>query len=164
MDDLYHSEEYDYDSENQMPETDDESICVTPPKRHCGENDIIYKDLYDRYQCVEKCDSEINESLANFINTSFRNGVSDDTLNDMLKDIHRPVNCEVLVKTKVNTCIWRLLNPQTQSEDVKFQAIQNILVKAASNFSKILDEESSNIDSQSLEWGNKLYGSFRSNE
>ncbi|XP_060552708.1 uncharacterized protein LOC132713987 [Ruditapes philippinarum] len=39
------------------------------------------------------------------------------------------------------------------SDDVKFQAIQNVVVKAAINISKLLDKEGEKLDTQSIEWG-----------
>ena len=131
---------------------EDDSVSSEPPqKKSCLENDK-FKDLCDKYQIAEKCDHEINDNLAAFINSSFRNGIPEETLTEMLKDIHRPQNCEALVKTKVNPCIWRLLKPQTQIEDVKFQTLQNVLVKASVNLAKLLDKESEALDSQSMEW------------
>ncbi|XP_060585227.1 uncharacterized protein LOC132741147 [Ruditapes philippinarum] len=123
-----------------------------PRKRVCNESDI-FRNLCDKFQSVEKCDTEINDDLATFVNNSFRNGIADDSLSNIVKEIHRPVNCESLVKTKVNGCIWRLLKPQSQSDDVKFQAIQNVVVKAAINITKLLDKEGEKLDTQSIEWG-----------
>lgn len=86
---------------------------------------MLFRGLSDKFLLAEKVDSEINDNLALFVNSSFRNGVSDERVSEMMKDIHRPQNCESLIKTRVNAGMWRLLKPQTQTEDAKMQAIQN---------------------------------------
>ena len=35
--------------------------------------------------------------LADFVNTSFKNGLTDEKKNELLKDIHRPANTVALV-------------------------------------------------------------------
>ncbi len=81
----------------------------------------------DSFNKKEMVDSEVNEDLASFINVTFREGISDEKQSDILKNIQRPVNCDSLVKTRVNSSIWRLLKPHTQSEDVKMQLCKTIL-------------------------------------
>ncbi|KAH3705259.1 hypothetical protein DPMN_080327 [Dreissena polymorpha] len=112
-----------------------------------------FKGLSDKFLFSEKVDNEVNDDLAMFINTSFRSGVSEERVTEICKDVHRPVNCEALTKTRVNPGIWRLLKPQTQTEDAKMQSIQNNVVKASINIAKLLDKEGQNVDAQSLEWG-----------
>lgn len=87
-----------------------------------------------------------------FVNNSFRNGIFDERFSEILKDIHSPSNCECLAKTRVNCGVWRLLKPQTQTEDAKLQTVQNLTVKAASNVVKLLDKYGEILDQQSMEW------------
>lgn len=112
-----------------------------------------FKGLSDKFLTAEKVDNEVHDDLASFVNMSFRNGVSEDRVAEICKDIHRPSNCDALIKTRVNPGMWRLLKPQTQTEDAKMQAIQNFVIKASVNIVKLLDKESTGLDSQSLEWG-----------
>ena len=51
----------------------------------------------------------IDSDLKDFINATFREGISDDQQTDLVKNFHRPGNMFAMVKTKVNQCIWRLL-------------------------------------------------------
>ena len=67
------------------------------------------------------------------INATFREGISDEQQTDLVKNIHRPGNMFAMVKTKVNQCIWLLLKPQTKTDDVKMQTIQNDMIKASIN-------------------------------
>lgn len=137
------------------PSAKRQRLFIGPLQINSTDNGVpdCFSHLSDKFQTTERCDNELNENLAGFINSSFRNGIAEEALTEMLKDIHRPVNCESLVKTKVNGSIWRLLKPQTRTEDVHFQTLQNVVVKSAINMSKLLDKEGENLDNQSLEWG-----------
>ena len=76
---------------------------------------------------------DIHPDLANIVNNSFRNGLSDENLEEIVKQVHRPQNCDSLVKRRVNQGIWRLLKSFTQAEDSKLSAIQGVLLKASVN-------------------------------
>lgn len=144
VDALYESEgdeNYDYTAEvyteddylcdsGQVSDHDTESDPLVSPSK---KPKSLFQGLSDKYLLSDKVDSEINNDLASFVNTSFRNGVSADRILEISKDIHRPQNCEALVKTRVNAGMWRLLKPQTQTDDAKMQAIQNTVIKASIN-------------------------------
>ena len=75
-----------------------------------------------------------------FLNNSFRNGLSDDNLDEISKQILRPENCDSLVKTCVNQGIWQMLKSFTQSEDSCLTAIQGVLLKASVNLIKLVEK------------------------
>ena len=102
--------------------------------------DSIFKNINVKFQMKEPVDSDVNEELAEFINSAFLDGITEENQTSLTKDIHRPNNCPALVKTKVNQPIWRLLKSHTQTDDSKMQTIQNNIIKAATNFTKILNE------------------------
>ena len=91
--------------------------------------------------------------MAMFVNSAFREGISDEKQTELVKDIHCPSNCNALVKTTVNQPIWRFLKPQTQTDDVKMQGIQNNVLKAAINFTKILNECGETMGQNMVELG-----------
>ena len=155
-----YQEEYFEQDDYYEPEAEDESLSHSqfsdenqppPPKKQKTES--LFKDWSDKFQTTEKVDNEVNEDLAHFVNSSFRSGVNDEKISEILKGIYRPSNCESLVKTRVNTAIWRLLKTNSQTEDSKMQAIQNLVIKASINLVKVLDKEGESLDSQSVEWG-----------
>lgn len=155
-----YQEEYFEQDDYYEPEAEDESVSHSqfsdenqppPPKKQKTES--LFKDWSDKFQTTEKVDNEVNDDLAQFVNNSFRSGVNDDKVSEILKEIHRPSNCESLVKTRVNTAIWRLLKSNSQTEDSKMQAIQNLVIKASINMVKLLDKAGDSLDSQSVEWG-----------
>ena len=101
------------DSENLGPdsciETGDYSqeipVCEVeepPVKRSRTVDGSVFKTLTEKFQSTESLDAEVNENLASFVNNAFHNGISEEKQNDMLKNIHRPVNCDRLVKIRVN--------------------------------------------------------------
>ena len=136
-------------------ETVQETECLSDIVEPCAKKPRCekFKDLSEKFQIVDKVDNEINDDLAQFVNSSFRGGINDDRASEIVRDIYRPVNCESLVKTRVNPGMWRLLKPQTQTDDSKMQAIQNLNVKSSINLVKLLDKEGDNMDPQSVEWG-----------
>lgn len=161
---------YDYDYEQETCEYDDEYENIDPAcSVLSNQSDVVdidsdeppykkqktalFKGLSDKFLLAEKVDQEVNEDLALFVNSSFRNGVSDERITEIMRDIHRPQNCESLTKTRVNVGMWRLLKPQTQTDDARMQAIQNCIIKASINVTKLLDKEGEGLDGQSIEWG-----------
>ena len=85
-------------------------------------------------------DAEINDDLAGFVNNAFRSVIAEEKQTEMIKTVLRPINCDSLVKTRVNQGIWHLLKPHTQTDDVKLQNVQNLVVKASSCEVKLLDK------------------------
>lgn len=132
---------------------EDSSEVEPPQKKQKTDDASVFKSLTDKFQNSETVDCEINDDLAFFVNNAFRNGISEDKQSEMTKDIHRPSNCDALVKTRVNQGIWRLLKPQTQTDDSKMQGIQTHIIKAAACMTKLLDKCGESLDSQDLEWG-----------
>ena len=158
----YDEHQLDYDDdgydENEFGEPSETgSLCDVesepPTKKAKIDEGSVFKALYEKFHNSESTDSEVDENLAEIINHAFRSGLSDEKLTELLKDIHRPINCSALVKTRVNQGIWRLLKPTTQTDDAKMQAIQNVMVKSASCVSKLLNKNADSFDSQDMEWG-----------
>ena len=133
---------------------DGESVVSEPPnKKQKLEAGSVFKNINDKFNPKETVDNDINSELGDFINTAFREGISDDKQNELLKETHRPNNCPSLVKTTVNQPIWRLLKPHTQTDDIKMQSIQNNMVKAAINFTKVLNEYGESMSQEMIELG-----------
>ena len=163
---------YDYENyescetENVAPVDPDEqfddasvSICSEPPiKKQKTAKDSVFKNISEKFNPKESVDSAVNEDLAFFINSTFRDGISDERQSELVKEIHRPSNCEALVKTKVNQSIWRLLKPNTQTDDVKMQTIQNNIIKSAVNVTKMLNEGGETMSSSMIELGTNALG------
>lgn len=131
---------------------------VEPPSKKQKTDNSIFKNISEKFNPKETVDNEVNEDLAQFINATFRDGISDERLSELIKDIHRPSNCEALVKTKVNQSIWRLLKSHTQTDDVKMQVIQNNVVKAAINLTKMMNEGGHSMEPRLIELGTNALG------
>lgn len=95
-------------------------------------------------------DDEVNEKLADLVNSAFREGMPDDQFNELIKSINRPSNCESLKETRVNSGVWTVLKHTTQTEDSKLRGVQNAVIKASCNFVKFLDKASKLISDQPL--------------
>ena len=83
----------------------------------------------------------------------------DDVYNELVKGINRPVNCEALKETRVNQGVWTILKPYTQTEDSKLRGVQNAVIKASINVTKMLNAEAKNFhDQKMLDWGTDAIG------
>ena len=126
-------------------EEDSEERLIVPSLR------IFLRNLTRKRLLTMTLDSDHKD----FRNVTFREGILDDQQTHLVKNIHRPGNMFAIVKTKVNQCIWRFLKPQTQTDDVKMQTIQNDMIKAFINVAKLLNEagQSLNVDMLNLGTG-----------
>ena len=158
---------YDYeDSENYFEDNivdvtdeqgDSELVFEPASKKQKSEEGSVFKSLSDEFQNTESVDPSINhDDLSAFINNTFRNGISDEKLSDLIKNIHRPSNTESLQKIRVNQGIWRLLKAQTQTEDSKMQTIQNLMIKASICLTKLLDKHAESFDSDDIKLATNL--------
>ena len=158
------TEQFDQDQDfENYPYDAAQDDCADPPllEDDCNESSpkqqktdgSIFKNISEKFNPKEVTDHDIDLDLKDFINATFRDGISDDQQTDLVKNIHRPGNTLALVKTKVNQCIWRLLKPQTQSDDVKMQTIQNDMIKASINVAKILNEAGQSMSADVLNLG-----------
>ena len=96
-------------------------------------------DMAKKYQKVEVCASDLDEGLAESINAIFREGLSEESLNSILKGISRPENCPALCTVKVNELIWKIISPHAQSRDRAFQNVQTHLVKGSTLLAQMLE-------------------------
>ena len=120
-------------------------------KKTKTDEESVFKSLSEKFQNSESVDCEIDEHLAEFINQSFRNGITDDKQTKLFKDNHRPSNCSALVKTRVNQGIWHSLKATLQTDDSKMQTIQNVIIKATACLSKLVDKNGGVLESQDRE-------------
>lgn len=139
---------YEYECEPLVP--DSETVHLNNDGKEKDKS--IFEKLSDKFQQNEKCDVDVHPDLAKLVNSSFRNGLSDEQLDEIVKEVHRPQNCDSLVKTRVNQGIWRLLKPYTQAEDSRLTNIQGILMKASVEVVKLVEQLGA-IESEHLELG-----------
>ena len=150
-------DEYD-DSQTQFSETyEDEhevesNLLFDQDEGASTSGNSIFKVLSHKFQQSEPVDDDVHPDLAVLVNNSFRNGISEDKLEELCKNIHRPQNCDSLVKTRVNQGIWRLLKSYTQTEDSRLTTIQGVLLKASANLIKLIEQLGS-MNSEHVELG-----------
>ena len=72
---------------------------------------------------------KVNEDLAEIVNRLIQKGLSDEKLQDKLNKYPSPQNCEALCKVKANQLIWDILQPNTRSQDLRFQKVQTAMTK-----------------------------------
>ena len=160
--DDYEQSDYQYDNWYMYePEGQDEdsfqdqedhiSISEKRSIHEVEEDNDVFSTFIKKFKKTDKVDAEVNQSLADMINSTFREGMPDDIYN-VIKNINRPENCHALKVTRVNAGVWSVLKPQKQTEDSKMRGILNAVCKVGSNLAKLLDE-GSNIDKKMKEWG-----------
>ena len=112
-----------------------------PSKRQkTGENTSVFKSLVEKFKIKDKVDDAVDNELADLVNSFFRDGMPDEQLSEVLKSVHRPENCQMLTKTRVNQLIWNLLSDYTRGEENKIQYRQGLVVKAAILITEMLDK------------------------
>ena len=62
----------------------------------------IFKNFSNKFSQSEQDDVIVHPDLANLINNSIRNDLSDYSLDEIVKQIHQPEKCDSLVKIRVN--------------------------------------------------------------
>ena len=128
------------------------------PKR-AAEEESVFASYLKKFKKSDTTDVEVNMQLADIVNNAFRDGMPDDVYNELVKGINRPVNCEALKKTRVNQGVWTILKLYTQTEDSKLRGVQNAVIKASINVTKMLNAEAKNFhDQKMLDWGTDAIG------
>ena len=122
------------------PTVTDDNNNEPPNKVQKVDNDSMFKTINDKFKIKEKVDKPVDDELASMVNNLFREGIPEEQLSSMVKNIHRPENCEALTKTRVNQLIWHLLKDTTKSEENRIQYKQNILIKASCLITQLLNE------------------------
>ena len=100
---------------------------------------MFFKGVCTKYDLLETVDDEVDSDLANLVNNVFREGIYDDKFALLVKETSRPEKCTALTKTRVNSLVWNLLSPHMQTVDAKMQTIQESIIKAAANVTKVLN-------------------------
>jgi len=103
------------------------------------DGDILNSVLQEFGGQDEAVGSKVNDTLAKTVNTLFRKRLSDDTVNEKLKSIHRPANCDSLTVPRVNPLIWEKLQSDTRSGDIKVQKIEKVLFKGTIGVVEVID-------------------------
>lgn len=104
-----------------------------------GTRSSTLSEMARKYQRIEVCSHELDEGLAESINSIFREGLSEESLQSISKDISRPGNCPALCTVRVNDLIWKIISPQAQSRDRSFQNVQTHLVKGSTLLAQMLE-------------------------
>ncbi|MCG8078810.1 MAG: hypothetical protein JAY75_21550 [Candidatus Thiodiazotropha taylori] len=103
-------------------------------------DDDVFSNFMKKFKKTDKVDAEVSQNLADMINSTFREGMPDETYNEIIKKINRPENCFALKETRVNAGVWSVLKPQTQTEDSKMRGIQNAFCKAGCNLANLINQ------------------------
>ena len=64
----------------------------------------------------------------------------EDKLNEIRKRYLGPKNCEMLAETRVNLAIWNNLSERARTSDVKFQKVQNSLIKGSTAVAQVVND------------------------
>lgn len=147
------------DETEQFSLVDDQSSELQAVKdTESFSSDSVFEDIFKKYNVVDEVDGPINSHLATLVNKVFREGISEEKFQKLLKDTHRPENCETLIKTRVNNLVWNLLSPQIHTIDSNMQKIQESVIKAAIIITKLISSSSSQLDETQIETGTDALG------
>ncbi|CAC5374932.1 unnamed protein product [Mytilus coruscus] len=134
-----------YDKNNNHDNNDhvvDAAVAEPPAKKQKTvdkEGDNVFKAAEQAYRSKDNVDTSVDDTLADTVNEFFREGISDEKYNELMKSVARPENCVSLTRTRVNQLIWDLLSPQTRPFDSVIQQHQETVVKASCNITNLLN-------------------------
>ena len=77
----------------------------------------------------EQTDPSLPEKISSLVDSLLALGLNEPALFKRKENIKRPENCKLLRVTKVNSEIWDIAQKTTRSMDVRFQKVQESLVK-----------------------------------
>ena len=146
---------YDYDFYYDNSEQDEQVVAQPQVQEEINQDDEISHNVFSKFSKIFKksdiTSDPVDDNLVEIVNEAFREGMSEDTFQAMNKEIHRPINCDSLKETKVNSAVWSVLRQHTQTEDSKLRGIQNCMVKATCNIVKVLEKEANKFEEKSLD-------------
>lgn len=155
--DSYEYDEYDCSVE-QTEENNNVSVSTEIESPAIQDSADVFEGIFKKYNQIDEVDSAVNGNLATMVNKVFREGISDDKFQKLLKETHRPDNCDSLVKTRVNNLVWNLLSPQIHTIDSNMQKIQEAMIKAAIIFTKLPSVNASFLHETQIEAGTDALG------
>ncbi|KAK3100333.1 hypothetical protein FSP39_018292 [Pinctada imbricata] len=101
-------------------------------KNRTSKNELL-DIISDQLTLKEATDDPVDEKLAQLVKGIMFKSDIDKKAKEQMKEaaekVKRPQNCGSLTTTKVEELIWNRLQPSTRSQDIKFQEVQNFLVK-----------------------------------
>ena len=156
----YHDNEIDYDN-SQCPISIDNNSSedyAYGQSKSDPTNPDIFEGIFKKYIQVDAVDSPVNSCLATLVNKVFREGISDEKFQKLLKESLRPDNCDSLVKTRVNNLVWNLLSPHVHTIDSNMQKIQEAVIKSAILITKLLSNNAAQLDESQIESGTDALG------
>lgn len=123
------------------PESDDTHPGIVGCKRP-SDTPSRFDDMAKKFRTCEHVDSDIDDALATNITQLFRNGISDERYNELIKDDlnARPANCEGLVVSKTNRLIWDAVSHNTRLNDKKLQSVATSIIKASTILAKTVND------------------------
>ncbi|CAG2257295.1 unnamed protein product [Mytilus edulis] len=84
-------------------------VAKPPAKRQTTvdkECDNVFRAAAQAYRSKDNVDTSVDDTLADTVNEFFREGISDEKYNELMKSVARPENCVSLTRTRVNQLIW----------------------------------------------------------
>lgn len=131
--------ETEIDTNNNIGSLDENQNESEEPPTKKAKSANVFATAAKNFRVNETVVDKVGDELATMINSLYREGISDEKFQDLLKNVNRPENCNALTKTRVNQLICDLLSPSTRSYDSCLQQHQNSVIKAACCVVKILD-------------------------
>ena len=121
-----------------------------------GVGDSILDKLFEDLSKQDKLGPPINDKLVSIVNKLHAEPKEETQIKDLLKKWPKPSNCELNVP-RVNPEIWKVMQNHQQTQDVKLQKVQELLITAIVPLVTVADSTLSNKgDLHSGDSGNNL--------
>ena len=87
-------------------------------------------DDIEQFYSSEDAGEKVDDKLAAVVSKVLRRKSSDDKITEKLNSFKRPSNIDKLEQTRVNPEIWCTLQSKTRSTDIRFQKVEQALLKS----------------------------------
>jgi len=103
------------------------------------ENEDVLASLKDFLCTEEKTGPKISLDLAEIVNASMKQKISEDKIKSMMIIYCRPENCEALAPVPVNLPVCKCIRKRTQQADIMLQRNQGLICKGLIPTVTVLD-------------------------
>ena len=135
-------EEGEYNDREQEVEMPDLSMDHFLSPSHTQQGEDSMDELLQDYEEEKETSAQVNSKLAEFIDSRFRNGISEETYKKLTTEDKplRPENCKNLTNIKVNVPVWNAMPAKAKKLDFKLQEIQRTNINGGIWLTQAIDE------------------------
>ncbi|XP_046560886.1 uncharacterized protein LOC124269878 [Haliotis rubra] len=135
----------------------DVAVTSLPPSNMAAatvDGNSLLSKLASSYKPVDCIGEPVQKEMADLVNDMMCTKLEEKQKLAIFDKHLRPENCDKLMAPRVNSEIWRIMEPETRNKDISLQKSQNLLCKGIIPIVKVVDsltkEAASNLDMEKI--------------